>query len=188
MTYKNALMSIAVTMIIGVAALITLSYRPQTNASNNNDVQLPDAFMEEVNAVVMDKQGKPSMKMITPKLVHYAEDDSSQFVTPQLTIFRKSPQPWYITSKSGRATDGIENVDFWDDVVIQHAADVSSPATLIKTITLTVHPNKQTAETTAAIQLIQPNATITATGMFADMNSGDIRLLSQARGEYVPSP
>lgn len=187
MTYKNALISIVISLIVGMAAFTTLSYHPQNNTAEEDEAQLPDAFMEDVHAIVMDKQGKPSMKIVTPKLVHYAEDDSTQFITPQLTLFRKSPQPWYITSKSGRATDGIDNIDFWDNVVIQHAADISSPATLIKTITLTVHPNKQTAETTAAIQLIQPNTVITATGMYADMNSGDIRLLSQARGEYVPN-
>ena len=185
MTYKGVFLSITLSLIVGIAGWMTLSYHPQS-VEPPDEGPLPDAFMEEVSAVTMDKQGKPSMRLVTPKLVHYTKEDVTHFISPQLTLYRKSPEPWYITSKSGRATNGTDNVDFWDNVVIQHAADIGAPATVIKTITLTVHPNKQTAETPAAITLVQPNAIITATGMNADMNSGDIKLLSQARGEYEP--
>ncbi len=101
-------------------------------------------------------------------------------------MYRKSPNPWYVTAKFAKATQGIENVYFWKNVVIHHAADFNSPATLIKTTTLMVHPNKQTAETNDIITMIQPSLVVKATGMHADMNNGDIKLLSQARGEYEP--
>jgi lipopolysaccharide export system protein LptC len=127
------------------------------------------------------------MKVITPKLVHYAESDTTHFTTPQLVLYRQSPQPWYVTSKFAKATQGTDNVNFWENVTIHHAADTNNPATLIKTTTLTVHPNDKTAETKDFITLTQPNVIVKATGMFADMNTGDIKLLSQARGEYVPS-
>jgi hypothetical protein len=34
--------------------------------------------------------------------------------------------------------------------------------------------------------LIQPGLVVNALGMYADLNTGDIKLLSQARGEYLP--
>lgn len=187
MTYKNTIISLIMIIALGFATWSTLlSFRPQTTVAPKT-AQLPDAFMEDVVALVMNKQGKPTMKIVTPKLVHYSESDTTNFTTPQLTLYRKSPQPWYITSKFAKATQGNENVDFWDNVVIHHAADRNNPSTLIKTPTLTVHPNKQTAETNNFITLIQPNLVVNATGMFADMNTGEIKLLSQARGEYAPS-
>lgn len=143
--------------------------------------------MEVVTATFMDKQGKPSIKIETPKMVHYIENDASHLTDPQLTIYRKSPQPWFITSKFAKARGGIELLDFWEDVTIHHAADLANPATVIKTPKLTVHPNAQTAETSELITLIQPNITVKATGMFADMNVGSIKLLSEARGEYAPN-
>lgn len=141
--------------------------------------------MEVVTATIMDKQGKPSMKIETPKMVHYIENDTSHLTNPQLTIYRKSPQPWFVTSKFARAKEGMERVDFWDDVTIHHAADLASPATVIKTPKLTVHPNSQTADTKEQITLIQPNIIVRATGMLADMTSGSIQLLSETRGEYA---
>jgi lipopolysaccharide export system protein LptC len=174
-------------IVVGLATWTTfLSYRPQNNMLANAS-PLPDAVMEDVIALIMDKQGKPSMKIVTPKLIHYTENDTTHLSSPALTLYRKSPIPWYVTAKYAKATQGIENVFFWENVVIHRAADENNPMTLIKTTTLLVHPNKQTAETQDNITMIQPNLMVQATGMYADMNTGDIKLLSKARGEYVPN-
>lgn len=186
MTYKNTIISLIMIAVAGTAVWITLSYKPQHAALAQINT-LPDARMEDVIAVTMDKQGKPRMKIVTPKLTHYAQNDTTHFISPQLTLYRKSPQPWFITANFAKSMQGAEQVNFWDEVIIQHAADQNNPATIIKTSTLTVYPNKQTAETNDPIVMMQPNTTVKATGMFADMNTGDIKLLSQARGEYVPN-
>ncbi len=186
MPYKNILISIGLVIAIAVAAWTTfLLYHPQTTTTQKT-ASLPDAFMEDVTAVIMDKLGRPSMRVVTPKLVHYVENDITEFVEPHLTLYRKSPNPWLITSKFAKASQGMEHVHFWQDVIIHRAADQSNPATVIKTPTLTVHPNKQTADTEDHITLVQPNTIVSALGMHADMNTGDIKLLSDARGEYAP--
>lgn len=187
MTYRHSIFSLIMIAVLAFAGWVTyISYRPQHNHNKPSSL-LPDAFMENVSAVIMDKQGKPKMKIVSPKMVHFAENDTTRLTTPELTLYRKSPKPWYITATHAKATQGIENVRFWDNVTIHHAADENNPATLIKSPTLVVHPNEQTAETNDLITLIQPNLLVKATGMFADMNTGDIKLISQARGEYVPN-
>ncbi|VVC76122.1 Lipopolysaccharide export system protein LptC [Aquicella siphonis] len=187
MTYKYTAISAIMIAAVGLASWKTyFSFQPQITAPARK-AELPDAFMENVTALVMDKQGKPSMKIVTPKMIHYLTNDTTLLTSPELTLYRKSPQPWYITSKNAKATQGVDNVHFWNNVVIHHAADANNPATLIKTTTLTVHPNAQVAETSDMITMVQPNLIVKATGMHADMNTGNIKLLSQARGEYVPS-
>lgn len=187
MNHRATIISLALILVLGFAAWTTyLSSRPNTTIALQTKVE-PDAFMEDITTVIMDKQGKPSMKIATPKMVHYNENDTTQLISPQLTLYRQSPSPWFVTSKFAKATQGIDNVDFWENVVIHHVADINNPATIIKTSKLTVHPNKKTAETTEQITMEQPGITVSAKGMFADMNTGDIKLLSQARGEYVPN-
>lgn len=181
------MMSLIMLTAVGLAVWATLlTYRPQ-NVTIAQNTTLPDAFMEDVTALIMDTQGKPKLKIVTPKMVHFTEMDTTELTSPELTLYRQSPQPWLITSKTAKATQGIEEVNFIDDVVIHHAADEKNPATLIKTSSLKVHPNKEFAETNELITLLQPNITVRATGMHADMKTGDIKLLSQARGEYVPT-
>lgn len=185
MTYKNTIISLSLLTAIGLAAWTTfLFYRPQSAAAIQT-VLMPDALMEEVTAVIMDKQGKPRMKIVTPKMVHYADNDTTHLTAPQFLLYRKSPQPWVITAKYAKAIQGINHIDFWEEVTIYHSADKNNPSTLIKTPKLTVHPEKQIAETNDLITLIQPNIVVKATGMYADMNTGDIKLLSQTRTEYV---
>jgi lipopolysaccharide export system protein LptC len=187
MTYKNTFFSLIMMVVVGLAAWTSLlSLRPQNIAAAQTSM-LPDAIMEGVNAVIMDKQGKPSMKIVTPRMVHYTDNDTSHLTSPRLTIYRKSPKPWIITADYALASKGVEDILFKKNVTIHHPADMNNPSTLIKTPSLIVHPNAQTAETNELITLIQPSMTVKATGMYADMNSGDIKLLSQARGEYVPS-
>lgn len=186
MTYKGTITSAVLIATMALTTWVTmLAFAPQrTTVTPINDQ--PDAYMEEVTAIFMDKFGKPKMKIVTPKLVHYFTNDTTNLTEPQLTFYRKSPKPWFITSHYAKATHGIDNVDFRNDVTIHHPADESMPATIIKAPTLIVHPNNETAETNEHIELIQPDITIKATGMRANMNSGVIKLLSQAKGEYAP--
>src|SRR3990167_2653924 len=179
MTYKNAIISLMTTSIICAAAFLTLSNESSTRPDQHKQ-QLPDAYMENVTAIIVDKVGKISMKIVTPKMLHYAQNDKTDFIDPQLTLYHKSPNPWFVESRTAQALHGINNVVFKGDVTIHHPADYNNPATVIKTTTLTVHPNERTAETTEAITMIQPNSVIKAVGMHADMDSGNIRLLSQA--------
>jgi lipopolysaccharide export system protein LptC len=184
---KNYYLFILTLGILILTAWTTyLTYKNQS-IQLKKDSSLPDAFMDDVTAIVMDKFGKVKMKIITPKLTHFPQDDVSLLNNPELTIYRNSPNPWYITASFGKASQGTELVDFWDNVRIHHAADESNPATIIKTAMLTVHPNDNTAETKTAITLEQPSLKIKSIGMFADMNSGDIELLSDTRGEYLPN-
>lgn len=184
---KNTLISLTLAATCGLAIWSALQSLRSTPTLSTQTSDLPDAIMEDVTAVIMDKFGKPSLKIVTPKMVHFNEHDTTLLTTPEITIYHKSPKPWLITAKHAKATTGITHVDLWDDVTIHHPADENNPATLIKTPRLAVEPNKQTAETADLITLIQPNIVVKAVGMYADMNSGDIKLLSQARGEYVPS-
>lgn len=185
MITKNTLISLSLLMALSLGVLFTFSML-SGNGTVTPEKQLPDAIMSDVTATFLDKVGKVSMRIVTPKLVHYTEKDTTELTRPTVTLYRKSPQPWVINANYAEATDGLDNVHFWENVSIHHPASYDSPSTMIKTTTLMVHPNEQTAETDALITLFQPNITVNAIGMTADMNTGDIKLLSQARGEYVP--
>ena len=135
--------SLAFAAVITIFCAMFLSSLRGNDAPLSTASALPDAYMEDVVALVLDKQGKPKMKIISPKMVYYAKDDKTLLTTPQLTLYRKSPQPWYITSQFAEATQGTEHVLFKEQVVIQHAADINNPATVIKTTTLLVHPTRR---------------------------------------------
>jgi len=166
MTSKNIVFSSVMMIVVLTAAWMTLSYHPKPLMNKSTTLE-PDAYMENVVTITLNQQGNPKMKLVTPQLIHFDKSDVTQLISPTLTLYRNSPQPWRVTAQYARASHSQE--------------------TVIKTASLRVFPNNQTAETQDAITLEQPNTLIKATGMLANMNSGDIKLISEARGEYVPS-
>src|SRR5262245_31031559 len=104
MTYKYTLISTIMLAIVGISTwTMYSSYRPPA-VSTTHTYQLPDAIIENVVTLIMDKQGKPSLKIVTPKMTHFASNDTTQLESPELTLYRKSPKPWYITAKYAKAT------------------------------------------------------------------------------------
>lgn len=152
-----------------------------------HDMHHPDAFMENVNATIMNKEGLPALKVTTPKLVHYLENDTTNIYKPDVIIYRQSPQPWHINSEYAEAIQGTAKVIFWNNVIIKHLADTANPFTTMQTYALEVFPDKQIAETNQGVTIQQPDTTVHATGMIANLNNGTVKLLSNAQGEYVPT-
>lgn len=187
MTVRNTLISLLLILSIGLSVWSILVSNDTKLHHNTIDPHSPDAYMEGVSAVIMNKQGTPSFKISTPKMVHYANDDTTDIEAPAVTVYRNTPSPWYINSDHAKATQGVSEILFWSNVVIHHPADKENPATTMQTTMLTIFPEKQTAETAQPVTIKQPDTTVHATGMLADMNNGTVKLLSEAKGEYVPS-
>lgn len=146
----------------------------------------PDAYAEDVTAVIMTKQGKPSLLLETPKMVHYPKSDLTEITTPHVVVYRQTLQPWHVNANHAKSFQGTSRIVFWDHVVINHIADNDNPRTTVQTPTLTIFPDQQLAKTDEAILFTQPFTTIHAVGMLANLDEGTIKLLSQAKEEYVP--
>lgn len=164
---------------------IFISKEP-TPSITTSSAKKPDAFMENVVAIITNKEGKPSLKIETPKMVHYASDDTTEITAPHVTVYRQTPNPWYINSDFAKASQGIAQIIFWDHVVIHHPDDKVNPDTTMLTPSLTIFPDKQIAKTNEAVTLTQPDTTIHAIGMLANLDNGTVKLMSQARTEYAP--
>lgn len=187
MTLKNRFFNAIILLSVGLTLWSFLLLNKQHVPTTHRSAAEPDAFMENVDALILDKTGLPKMKIYTPKMVHYVNDDTTHLIAPQIILYRQSPIPWYIHSKFAKASQGADNIEFWNNVLIRHPADVDHPETTITTNTLTVHTNRKTAETRDAITLSQPSFNVQSIGMFADMNTDSVNLLSNVRGEYVPN-
>ncbi len=185
MTYKSLFIAFG---FIVTLSLVTWKVIPMNSVAPQvvDNSHLPDAYMENVTATIMNKHGKVSMVVTTPKLVHYPKHDVTDLTLPNVTLYQQSPKPWIISAKHAIARAGLDAVDYDHNVTIHHEADKTNPDTVIKTSALTVLVKDEIAKTNQLIKMIQPNIVVTAKGMRANMNTGNIKLLSSARGEYVP--
>jgi lipopolysaccharide export system protein LptC len=188
LTLKNFSISLLLIFAVGLSAWsIIVSHSLSTTGNDNDDPKKADSFMEDVTAMQFGESGKPSMKLITARMVHYPENDSTDILAPHVTIFRKSPKPWYIESNFAKTSKGLDEILFYSNVSIHHPADAENPNTSLRTETLTIFPDRQIASTDRAVTFIQPDTTIHAIGMLANLNDNTIKLLAQAKGEYAPT-
>ena len=179
-TVITALLILALMLSIKSILSNKLSSLPETS-------HLPDAWMTQVKATILDQQGAPSLKVISPKIVHYAEHDTAEIEQPLVFFYHQSPTPWHIKSRYAKATHGISSILFWDQVTIDHPADRNTAATLIKTTRLTIAPNQKSAQTDQWITLQQPGIAAEGIGMLANLQNGTIHLLSMVKGSYDAS-
>ncbi|MES2216782.1 MAG: LPS export ABC transporter periplasmic protein LptC [Pseudomonadota bacterium] len=186
LTLKN----LAITLLLLTATAfsawsIIISHPAKVNPQD--DPKQIDSFMEEVQAITYNKLGQPSLQITTPKMVHYPENNTTYITTPRVIIYRQSPQPWFVDSDYAKASNGMDSILFWSNVNIHHLADPENPTTSLRTNTLTIFPNQQIAQTNEAVTFVQPDTTVHAIGMLANLDVGTVKLLSQTQGEYDPS-
>lgn len=186
LSLKNAIISFLMILTLGLSLWSVLG-STRTETTSTQSTHRPDAFMENVVATIINKEGNPSLKVEAPKMVHYADNDTTDIETPHITLYRESPEPWSIDSHYAKATQGLDKIFFWENVVIHHVNDTVNPTTTMTTATLTVFPNKQIAQTNDSVTVTQPSTTIHGLGMLANLNEGTVQLLSKAQGEYTPN-
>lgn len=187
LSLKNSIISFLMILTVGWCLWsIFDSKRAMTSTATEEATTRPDAFMENVVATIINDEGKPTLKVEAPKMVHFP-DDTTSIETPHITLYRESPEPWSIDSHFAKATQGLDKIYFWENVVIHHANDSANPTTTMTTSTLTVFPDKQIAQTDDNVTVVQPSTTIHGLGMMANLQEGTVQLLSKAQGEYIPN-
>jgi len=186
MRFKSAIIAVLFLLAVLLSVRSLWSSKKINVTTTAVHSELPDAFIEQVAATIFNHQGKPTLKIEAPKMFHYHEKDTTQIEMPHIIVYRQSPEPWHIHANHATATHGIEQILFWDNVIISHQKDLQNPTTTIKTTALTIFPNKETAQTDRAVTLLQPNTKVFGIGMLANIKIGNVKLLSKTRSEYVP--
>ncbi|MCD6045408.1 MAG: lptC [Gammaproteobacteria bacterium] len=163
-------------------------YQFKTNPSTAKTAASIDAFAIGIQGVQFDELGQKQGEMDSPKLLHFARDDSSVLTTPLITLYSKDNKaPWSISSQTGKTFNGTEKVDLIDNVVIHQSPGAQNQDTTITTSLLHIFPNQQLANTDKPVTLVQSGVKITSVGMNAYLDQKHVTLLSQARGFYDPS-
>ncbi|MEJ2360938.1 MAG: LPS export ABC transporter periplasmic protein LptC [Gammaproteobacteria bacterium] len=147
----------------------------------------PDYYLENFKITVYQPDGSPAYHLIAHYLDHYPDDDS--MILKKLKIDYRDPQnqTWITTANEGTAYENIEVMHLNGDVRIQRQGAKPDQAVTIETDSLRIDFPHKTASTMARVKIIGKNSTIEATGMNVNLAAGQLTLLSEARGHYVPN-
>ncbi|MBS0350028.1 MAG: LPS export ABC transporter periplasmic protein LptC [Proteobacteria bacterium] len=145
-----------------------------------------DGYMIQARFTEYDTQGQVHMIMESPKVTHYAQENTSFFDHPYVLAYSQQRVPWTIQAIEGKALHNTEQIELWGNVIIHQTPEPGYPETTMTTTALTIFPHRGYAQTNQAVKIVRSDAQIAAIGMQADFKAGIFKLLSSVRGRYVP--
>ena len=181
---------LVVTIILILVAMATMwiedDSKKQTAASKESKkVQhVPDYFMENFEITTMNEKGQPSSLLISEKMLHYPDDDSTELSKPLMTMYRDTGEPWKISSDRGWVSSNNELILLSGNVVIDRSSGPNNRPVKVYTDRLRIHPKTDFAETDRPVTMFSDKRRTTAIGMRAYVRQGQLQLLNDVRVHY----
>lgn len=141
----------------------------------------PDAIAENFNVRRFNIDGDLQYLLVSPKMFHFPDDDSSRLINAKLTYYRPGPD-MTIFGKEALVTAKGETVYLTEEVVATRAPTVDRPELVATMPDLTVYPDAGTAHTDSPVEITQGPTWIKGVGLSLDNNTSVINLHSQVTG------
>lgn len=179
--FLGALLSVLIVIVVWVYAL-----QESPSSPHRNDMRVPDHTFEDVTLTNIDVSGTPMYRIETPKMSHYADDDSAELESPTMQIFRDNAPPLTVHSQQAWIASGRSEILLRGEVKI-FRPELDSRSTLtIETKNLRLFPEEQTATTDESVLAYTAAYRLQGVGASINLNKGHLRVHNQARGLYAP--
>lgn len=159
-------------LLLLIAAVITsywVWFRPEP--------ELPDAFvgpprsdyeLGQFDMQVFDDEGKLAYFVEAPRLSRDAQRESFTIDRPRVRLYDQHEQNWLVTAKSGYIDVRSERIDFNQNVVMQRES--SADPVRFASDQITAFHQEGRVETESPIEIKARGATLTGTGLKANLN------------------
>lgn len=148
----------------------------------------PDTIIEQFTASTLDAQGRPLHQLSAERLVHYADDDSSELSRPRLRYTPADAPTITMAAKNGRMLGGKDEIKLFDEVRVERQGSAAEPGWLATMPEITAYPPLGTASTDSAIVFTQGAARLDGVGFSLDQKQRTASLNNQVRGHFPPRP
>lgn len=144
----------------------------------------PDTFVENFVVRRLNVDGVLQYRLTSPRMLHYADDDSSLLTDPKLVYYRPDAPDMTLTGKHAYVASKGDVVLFWDDVVATRAATPQRQEMVARMPDLTVLPDDGIGFTGSQVQITEGQSWMKGVGMHMDNNQSTLALQSQVTGLY----
>jgi len=185
MTARQYILTVLLLLAASVGSWVFLNVL-QERSIPIADKTRPDSYMENVSGARFDEQGNLKDELIAPHLLHFSEGDTTDVTSPHLIIYNadSTGQPWHVTSNYGKALDGVNSIELWDNVKLRQPESADNAEIIMTTTQITIYPKTQFAHTDQPVKVIQLGSVVNSVGLDADIKTGTIKLLKEAHGKY----
>ncbi len=177
---NTAIASTAVAVLLVYLLSYSETGAPPSIGLEQTQDNRPDYYLVNTRNSHFDQQGALEFTVNSQFVEHNPKDNSADMKEPLFKLYRDGALSWTVSSQSGVVHEGGNEVDLQQRVVITS----SDNTTILKTPQLIIFPNKKLAKTSKPVTLQNPNGFTRSIGLNANLQSKEIDLLSQVRGQY----
>ena len=141
----------------------------------------PDFIVEKFTVRRYGISGALQYVVTAPKMLHYADDESSEVTAPAMTYFAEDRRILANAGKAWLSKEGKE-VRLSDGVRIVREATADSPEMVVTTAEMQLTPDDEIARSTLPTTITQGRSTVTGTGLDVDNKTRMFKLMGRARG------
>jgi len=143
-----------------------------------------DLFFENSIITTMGPDGKPKNKLVSEKVTHYPDDDTTEIIKPDITLYKEGQPPWHVTAHRGWVSSDGDNVLLRGDVVIDRPSAGRVQAARLTTSEIRIRPKDQYAETDKPVTMTSDSYRTQSVGMRIYLQQGKLQLLGNVKGHY----
>ncbi len=176
-------------LLLGLVGITWWASQPeplQATLSSNDKDQIQDYFVEGLELKQFDPRGNLSHVLEAQQLQHYLGSGITDLTLPIYTLYdQKRPQSM-VQAETGELSKDHSRLKLQGTTFIDWKGNDQRPAMNMLTSDLTIYPQREYAETSAAVTVISEQNWIESVGMQAWLKSpGRIHFIAQTRAHYV---
>lgn len=187
--YDQIAATISIVLLAGLAGtsfyLAELSRQFRSPTASGTSIHEPDYFVENLSLTRLDRAGNPAFRMSAEHMLHFPDDDSSEFVHPQLVSLDPGKPLVTLRSDRGRATSGGDEIHLHDNVRLVRAAHGDDPRLQVDTEFALVLPEQNIARTDHPVRIQWGASTLTGVGMEFDNSARVLKVHSKVHGVWA---
>lgn len=146
----------------------------------------PDMIIQGLTMRKFDERGKLANQLDAPFVQHFPKDDSHILQKPYIRIYQPDETAMEIRSAKAHSVQRGETITFIKNVIVDQVEANGVVASTLKTEKIIYQSKQKIASTDLPVTFEQAGNVVQSTGMTAWLEEKRVKLLSQARGRYVP--
>jgi lipopolysaccharide export system protein LptC len=145
----------------------------------------PDYTVDDFTMTQTNKEGAADTTLTATRMVHFADDETTELESPRLVQQKKGDPPVEIVARLGKIDRDGNVVQLIDDVVATRAATPQRPVMHMMTRFMEIHIPEEIGTTPEKVVITQGESTLEGIGMIFWNKTRDFELHGQVQGTYV---
>ena len=169
------------TLLAGATFWLDRASRLEDGGGSSKLRHDPDFIVDTFTTQRFNLDGSLQHTMTAQKMLHYADDDTTEVTAPALTYYGNAPTTRLNAKQAWVSKDGKE-VHLINDVRMLREASADRPELVMTSAELRVFPDDEIARTNTPVTIVNGRSTLHGSGLEANNHAKIYTLLGRAQG------